>query len=85
MTPSGISIFFLLLSFHVLAQGPGLPRSTPGMAAALRPGWLVNLPRNTATFSIPDSPFPIPDFGHILAIGADIASVFDEFILHFLF
>jgi hypothetical protein len=41
MTPSGISIFFLLLSFQVLAQGPGLPRSTPEMAAALRPDWLV--------------------------------------------
>jgi hypothetical protein len=39
MTTSGISIFSLLLSFRILAQGPGLPHA--GMAGSLRRDWLV--------------------------------------------
>ena len=48
MTTSGLSIFFLLLSTRILAQGPGLPSSTPGIADFLRPDWLVEPAKHPA-------------------------------------
>jgi hypothetical protein len=71
-----------------LVQLGFLYRTQPAASWLVRPRLMLTLfsppePRSRALFVV--LPFPVPDFGHVLAVGVDVALVLDQLVLHGLF